>query len=122
MAILCYQGEELELLAERKKKTKRERLGPSAIESLLEAPFALSRLFLREGNGRGGASSKDLSQWLQRPSFFPRCQPSLTWAASLIGGSVEKMPHSAWGPLVAPKQSLCLFIGPQRERLNLKWG
>lgn len=44
MAILCYQGEELELLAERKKKTKRERLGPSAMESLLKAPFALSLL------------------------------------------------------------------------------
>lgn len=54
MAILCYQGEELELLAEKKKKTKRERLGPSATESLLEAPFALSRLFLREGNVRSG--------------------------------------------------------------------
>jgi hypothetical protein len=80
----------LELPAERKKKTKRERLGPSAMESLLEASFALSLRFLRDGNGCGRAASKDLSLWLQRPSSFPKRQPSLTWTASLKGGSVER--------------------------------
>lgn len=81
-----------------------------------KASFAQSLLFLGEGKGHGGASSKDLSQWLQRPSSFPKCQPSLTWTASLISGNIEKMPHSAQGPLVAPKQSLCLFHGPPKGK------